>query len=178
MAWINIGICLTLSVLATAVQPAHRRRERADSLRFFAAFPHGVAAFTSSNNTAFKCLTATRTRFDPRAKTVTYVWHLKSISGHPRRDIVFDVSFGGAAGQGSFFVNHDTTSTYTAFYEYSDYATCAVTRSPLEGCDHCMLWVKKAVQYNVPKHCLDKYEETCEYRVPLIDRGLCKEEDD
>ncbi|XP_077520993.1 uncharacterized protein LOC144132455 [Amblyomma americanum] len=174
MAWLNFGACLSLLVLATVVPPAKGEREHVDSLRMFSALPHAVTAFTSSNDTAFKCSSIIRTLFDARAKTVTYVMSFKAHSGHRGREVIFDVSFGEKPGQGAFFVNQDTAQSYTGSYEYSDYATCAVIAFPFEGQQLCTLWVKEAVKYNIPKHCLDKYEQACEYRVPQIDRSLCK----
>ncbi|XP_077523083.1 uncharacterized protein LOC144133895 [Amblyomma americanum] len=105
MAWLNTGICFVLFVLPTAVRPANHNRESVNTLRVFSPFPHGVAVFTSSNDTVFKCMSATRTHFNPEAGTVTYVWHLKAHSGHPKRDIVVDLSFGVAPGQAAYFVN-------------------------------------------------------------------------
>uniref|UniRef100_G3MSI2 Lipocalin n=1 Tax=Amblyomma maculatum TaxID=34609 RepID=G3MSI2_AMBMU len=164
MAWLNYAVCFLLFVLGTARRDTNHDRERTDSTRMFAAFPHVVAVFTSNNHTSFKCLSATRTRFNAHNKTATYIWHLKAHSGHPRKDVSFDISFGETPGQGTFVLNNDTANPHTAYYRYSDYRTCAVTESPYDGSDHCTLWVKKNVKHNVPRHCLDKYEETCDVR--------------
>ncbi|XP_077520991.1 uncharacterized protein LOC144132453 [Amblyomma americanum] len=178
MTWLNHSLCFVLFVLAVADRENNLGREHTDSTRMFGALRHVVAVFTSNNHTSFKCLSATRTRFDAEAKTATYIWHLKAHSGHRRKDVPFDISFGGTPGQGTFVVNNDTANAHTAYYRYSDYRTCAITQSPYDGSDHCTLWVKKNFKHNVPRHCLDKYEETCDVRVPLIDRDLCKDEDD
>uniref|UniRef100_G3MRL9 Lipocalin/cytosolic fatty-acid binding domain-containing protein n=1 Tax=Amblyomma maculatum TaxID=34609 RepID=G3MRL9_AMBMU len=178
MAFLNIGITLLLFVLAAAIPPANRRRGSMDNSRVFTAFPHAVAAFTSSNDTALKCSSATRTHFDPQAGRVSYAWHLKAHSGHPRRDIIFDVSFGPTPGEALVTVNNDTSRSFTALYEYSDYDNCVVAKIPYEGHQQCTLWVKKSLKHNIPRHCLDKYDESCDYRVPLIDRDICNDEDD
>ncbi|KAK8757904.1 hypothetical protein V5799_004464, partial [Amblyomma americanum] len=136
MAVLNIGIVISLIALAIAVPPANRLSEGTDNLRVFTAFPNAVAAFTSSNDTVFKCSTATRTHFNPQAGTVTYVWHFKAHSGHRQRDVVFNIKFGDAPGRGIWNVDNDTAHNYTAYYEYSDYETCVVMKFTFEGHEH------------------------------------------
>ncbi|XP_065295049.1 uncharacterized protein [Dermacentor albipictus] len=178
MAWLKLAVCLLLFALATANLPGNRRRETTDSLRMFSAFPHAVAVFTTKNDTSFKCLSTTRRHFDPLKKTVTYVWHFKNYTGHQRRDVVFDVDFSGTPGQGTFFINNNKTRPFTAFYKYSDYRTCAVIITPYGGHDHCSMWVRRAWVHNVPQHCLNNYEEICGIGDNLVDRDICRDDDD
>ncbi|XP_049527230.1 uncharacterized protein LOC119459344 isoform X2 [Dermacentor silvarum] len=149
MAWLKLAVSLLLLALANASRPGNRRRETTDSLRMFTAFPHAVAVFTTKNDTSFKCLSTTRRHFNPRQKTVTYVWHFKNNTGHRRRDVVFDVDFSQTPGQGTFFINND-----------------------------CSMWVKRARVHNIPQHCLDKYEEICGIGENLVDRDICRDDDD
>ncbi|XP_037576977.2 uncharacterized protein LOC119459344 isoform X1 [Dermacentor silvarum] len=178
MAWLKLAVSLLLLALANASRPGNRRRETTDSLRMFTAFPHAVAVFTTKNDTSFKCLSTTRRHFNPRQKTVTYVWHFKNNTGHRRRDVVFDVDFSQTPGQGTFFINNDKTRPFTAIYNYSDYRACAVITTPYEGHDHCSMWVKRARVHNIPQHCLDKYEEICGIGENLVDRDICRDDDD
>ncbi|KAK8779785.1 hypothetical protein V5799_018865, partial [Amblyomma americanum] len=78
----KLAFCLLLCGLVAAVPTSNGRRDPADSVKLYEAFPSSVALFTSSNHTSFKCLSSSRTAFDPKAKTATYVWHFKGHSGH------------------------------------------------------------------------------------------------
>uniref|UniRef100_A0A131Z3C8 Lipocalin n=1 Tax=Rhipicephalus appendiculatus TaxID=34631 RepID=A0A131Z3C8_RHIAP len=178
MVLLKLALCVLLYGFASANPPANRPRGNADSVRMFATFPHAVAVFTTQNDTSFKCLSATRRNFKPREKTVTYVWHFKNHTGHQRRDVVFDVDFSETPGEGTFFVNNDKTRPFRAIYKYSDYTTCAVISFPYGEKDHCTMWMKRARVHNVPQHCLDKYEEICDIGVHLVDRDICRDDDD
>ncbi|KAL3224312.1 hypothetical protein MRX96_026638 [Rhipicephalus microplus] len=135
MVSLKLDLCVLLHSLAYANPPANRRRENTDSVRLFATFPHAVVVFTTLNETCFKCLSATRRNFRSREKTVTYVWHLKNHTGHPRKDVVFDINFAETPGEGTFFVNNDKTRPFRALYKYSDYSTCAVCERHFEAED-------------------------------------------
>ncbi|XP_075556914.1 uncharacterized protein LOC142589004 [Dermacentor variabilis] len=175
MGWLNIGACVTLSVIVTASVVTNRpQREPTDGFRMLGAFPRVVAISSSNNDTSFKCLTATRTHFDLEAKRATYVWHLGgSRASTAKRNATFDIQAGNAPDQVTYYVDNDLTRPYTAFYNYTDYETCMVTIVPYDNHDHCLLWVKPALSHDVPRHCLDHYEQTCEVRVPQFDNDLC-----
>ncbi|KAK8772017.1 hypothetical protein V5799_021920 [Amblyomma americanum] len=49
----------------------------------FGVFRRAIAISSSSNDTSFKCLSATLTHYDPRTKKATYVWHLKARGEKP-----------------------------------------------------------------------------------------------
>ncbi|KAK8757903.1 hypothetical protein V5799_004466, partial [Amblyomma americanum] len=143
----------------------------------YTEFPQPVAAFTSSNHSSFKCLSATRRAFDPKAKTATYVWHFKGHSGDNGKDVSLNFFPGDAPGQTRFYLNEDKTRVFTVLFEYTDYKSCAVVKLPYENHDHCMLWVRGAVVHNVPKDCLETYKGICDVRVSLVDGNICKDED-
>ncbi|KAK8770043.1 hypothetical protein V5799_013493 [Amblyomma americanum] len=178
MVWLKVGFGLLLFALASAVPPGNRRRDPTDLFKLYTAFPNAVAIFTSSNHSSFKCLTATRRAFDPKAKTATYVWHFKGHSGHKRKDVSFHLFREDTPGQDTYYLNDDKSREYTVIYEYTDYKTCVVLKLPYENHDHCMLWVRRSVINNVPKDCLENYEDICDVRVPLNDKNLCKDDDE
>ncbi|KAL1477305.1 hypothetical protein MTO96_035839 [Rhipicephalus appendiculatus] len=166
MGWSHVGTCVVLALLVGAIVTANRR-ERTDAFRMIAEFPRIVSISTSTNDSSFKCLSAMRTRFDPQAKRATYVWRLRDDHGRVRRERKLD--------QVVYYVDGDGTP-FTAYYNYTDYQNCMVIIVPYSGHDHCMLWVKRAVANSVPQNCLDKYEETCDVRVPTYDNDLCKDD--
>ncbi|XP_049527635.1 uncharacterized protein LOC125947259 [Dermacentor silvarum] len=178
MAFLNISVCFFLLVLATADPKPNRSREPTDSKRLFAAFPHAVAVFTSNNHTSFKCLSAKRTQFDPATGTATYVWHLKAHSGHKRKDVAFNLAPGDTPDTSVYYLNDDKAHQYKAYYGFTDYKTCVVLKVPYDNHEHCMLWVRRAVVHNVPQDCLEHYEGTCDIRVPLVDKDICKDDDE
>ncbi|XP_049527608.1 uncharacterized protein LOC125947239 [Dermacentor silvarum] len=148
------------------------------SVKLFAAFPHAVAVFTSNNHTSFKCLSAKRTQFDPATGTATYVWHLKAHSGHKRKDVAFNLAPGDTPDTSVYYLNDDKAHQYKAYYGFTDYKTCVVLKVPYDNHEHCMLWVRRAVVHNVPQDCLEHYEGTCDIRVPLVDKDICKDDDE
>ncbi|KAK8779794.1 hypothetical protein V5799_018866 [Amblyomma americanum] len=139
----------------------------------FGVFRRAIAISSSSNDTSFKCLSATLTHYDPRTKKATYVWHLKARGEKPARNITFDIEGGEIPDQVTYFVDNDRTRPHTAYYNYTDYRNCMVMIVPYSNHDHCLLWVTRSVVSNVPQHCLDNYEETCEVRIPQYENDLC-----
>ncbi|XP_077523082.1 uncharacterized protein LOC144133892 [Amblyomma americanum] len=107
MVWLKVGFVLLLCALVGAVPTNNRRRDPTDHVKLYTAFPGGVALFTSSNHTAFKCLSSSRIAFDPKAKTATYVWHFKGHSGHKRKDVSLHFFPGETPGQIRFYLNDE-----------------------------------------------------------------------
>ncbi|XP_050038143.1 uncharacterized protein [Dermacentor andersoni] len=175
MGWWNAATCVVLAVLVTAIIAANRR-EPTDAFRMIGAFPRAVSISTSSNDSSFKCLSAIRTHFDPQAKKATYVWRLRDDEGRVKKNVSFDIEEGNSIDQVTYFVDNDRTRPFTAYYNYTDYKNCMIIIVPYNGHDHCMLWVKRVIAHSVPQHCLERYEENCEVRVPTFENDLCKDD--
>ncbi|KAL1477306.1 hypothetical protein MTO96_035836 [Rhipicephalus appendiculatus] len=175
MSWPNVGTCAVLAALVGAITAANRR-EQTDAFRMIGAFPEPVSISTSSNDSSFKCLSAIRTHFDLQAKKATYVWLLRDEHGRVIKNVTFDIEEGNSSDQVICYVDGDRSRPVIAYYKYTDYDNCTIITGPYSGHDHCMLWVKREVAHSVPKHCLDKYEENCDVRVPTYDNDLCKDD--
>uniref|UniRef100_A0A6M2E6L6 Putative lipocalin-5 1 n=1 Tax=Amblyomma tuberculatum TaxID=48802 RepID=A0A6M2E6L6_9ACAR len=140
MVWLKAGVCLLLFALADAGPTRNSRHDSTDyakissvlSTQLYAAFPRPVAIFTSSNHASFKCLSATRTAFDPNVKSATYVWHFKPHSGHKGKDVRLNFFPGDTPGQ-KFYLNDDKAREFTVLFEYTDYKACAVVKLPYEN---------------------------------------------
>ncbi|XP_077523681.1 uncharacterized protein LOC144134709 [Amblyomma americanum] len=175
MGWFNLAACMLLAGLVTAHIAGHRRRDPTDSFRMFNAFRRMVAISSSTNDTSFKCMTATLTRYNPLEKKATYVWHLKARGDKPARNVTFDIEGSDIPDQVTYFVDNDQTQRFTAYYHYTDYRNCMVITVPYNNHNHCQLWVNPAVVHRVPKHCREIYEETCDVRISLFENNLCED---
>uniref|UniRef100_A0A6G5A390 Putative lipocalin n=1 Tax=Rhipicephalus microplus TaxID=6941 RepID=A0A6G5A390_RHIMP len=171
----QLRTCVVLAVLVGVVIAANRG-ERTDAFRVIEAFSRPVSIYKDSNNSPFKCLSATRTRFDPQAKEATYIWHLKDDHGKVKQNVSFDVEKGKEFDQVTFYVDDDRTQPFTAYLNYTDYQNCIVVIVPYSGHNHCMMWLQRRVAHNVPQNCLDKYEEKCGVKIPTFDSDLCKDD--
>ncbi|KAK8769229.1 hypothetical protein V5799_014306 [Amblyomma americanum] len=98
--------------------------------QMFNAFRRMVAISSSTNDTSFKCMTATLTRYNPLEKKATYVWHLKARGDKPARNVTFDIEGSDIPDQVTYFVDNDQTQRFTAYYHYTDYRNCMVITVP------------------------------------------------
>ncbi|XP_065295050.1 uncharacterized protein [Dermacentor albipictus] len=175
MTLLKLVACMMLATLVTAsVLP--KPRQPVDVFRMMAHFPRAVIVYASTNETALKCATTTRTYFDPGAKKATYVWDLKSDGYSVTGNIRYDVEEGNSPDAATFFVENDRTRPYTAICVYTDYNTCFVLKMPFQGQEQCMLWVKPAVIDSIPGHCRNKYKQNCPVRFPTYNNDLCEVE--
>ncbi|XP_049276353.1 uncharacterized protein LOC119373447 isoform X2 [Rhipicephalus sanguineus] len=130
MARWNVGVCITLAVLVP-VNMAGVHHEPMDAFRAMGNFEAGVSIYTSTNDPAFKCLTATQTAFDLEARTTTYVWHFKGHDGAVKKNVTFYVREGRAPQEVTYFLDNDTTLIYTASCLYTDYSSLRCQQSSL-----------------------------------------------
>ncbi|KAL3246992.1 hypothetical protein MRX96_057340 [Rhipicephalus microplus] len=151
MSWLKFTIGVFLVGVATVTGTQNQLPDGVDSFRMIGAFPNVVAVYTSTNDSSFKCLSATRTNYDSEAKTASYVWPLR---GHG-----------------------DNSRVYTGHHHYTDYQNCMVMTIKYRDHDHCLLWVKRSVAHAVPQNCLDHYEAKCDVRVPTFDNDLCRDDE-
>ncbi|XP_077537130.1 uncharacterized protein LOC144149443 [Haemaphysalis longicornis] len=178
MHWLRFGVCTLFAlVLAMAIPNPPAHREPIDGLRAIGVFRRVVAVSTNSNDSAFKCLSAIRTRYVPEEREATFVWNFKGHGGTAKKKLTFDIKFGNVSDQPTFFINKDYTRSFTAYYNYSDYENCLLAVIPTHDHEHCILWVKRSVAHAIPQNCLDHYEETCDVRVPQFDNDLCKDDE-
>ncbi|XP_049527591.1 uncharacterized protein LOC125947228 [Dermacentor silvarum] len=105
MALLILVACIMLTTLVTAnVVPD--RREPVDVLRTMAHFERALIVYTSTNDTALKCATTTRTYFDLGTKKATYVWQLKGHDGSDKRNITYDVQEADSPDKATYFVEN------------------------------------------------------------------------
>nr|XP_037275063.1 uncharacterized protein LOC119167651 [Rhipicephalus microplus] len=177
MSWLKFTIGVFLVGVATVTGTQNQLPDGVDSFRMIGAFPNVVAVYTSTNDSSFKCLSATRTNYDSEAKTASYVWPLRGHGGTERRNVTFIITPGEVRNQTKYFVDDDNSRVYTGYHHYTDYQNCMVMTIKYRDHDHCLLWVKRSVAHAVPQNCLDHYEAKCYVRVPTFDNDLCRDDE-
>ncbi|XP_077523688.1 uncharacterized protein LOC144134716 [Amblyomma americanum] len=181
MAWLKVQPCLLVLILYVGKFSAKRLRhphEPVDSFKMIGSLPSLVAMYTSSDSPIFKCLSATRTRYDNEQKVATYVWHLKGLAGSEKKQSAFHIIPGNTVDDVLFTLDDDDKDWYTAHYHYSNYKNCLVATIPYNGEDLCMLWVSKEVVDDIPEDCIDQYEDTCDVKVPEYTSDTCIDDPD
>ncbi|XP_077544593.1 uncharacterized protein LOC144157649 [Haemaphysalis longicornis] len=123
--------------------------------------PELVAASTSTDCATYFCLNASRTLYDATAKQVSYVWSFGGLEGTRKKSTVFDIHFGDSLDKPWYYIDGNTCHNYTAQVAYSDYSTCMVTIIPFPPDTLCVLWTKQSVATNIPKSCMDAFQEIC-----------------
>ncbi|KAL1443236.1 hypothetical protein MTO96_046057, partial [Rhipicephalus appendiculatus] len=63
----------------------------------FEIHPNGVAILDTDEGGDLECLTAVRTKFDKQGPAADYVWILKGLNGHPKRNITVHFKKGGSS---------------------------------------------------------------------------------
>ncbi|KAH8008964.1 hypothetical protein HPB51_008155 [Rhipicephalus microplus] len=62
---------------------------------------------------------------------------------------------------------------------YTDYENCVVADLELQGEGHqCTLWVRVAVENNIPQDCMDQFVDVCGVIVPENSQDMCADIDD
>lgn len=135
--------------------------------------PYMAAAYISSPDPAYQCLTASLTSFNETLKEGTYSWYLKSPIDHKTvvKQVNFHVRPGNTSDTLYFTVEGGGSEVYTSYYAYTNYENCLVAKIPYSDEELCILWVTPEVVDNIPQQCLAEYHVTCpvEYRAYYSD---------
>ncbi|XP_037576913.1 uncharacterized protein LOC119459157 [Dermacentor silvarum] len=172
-----------LCLLVSAMVSCHFKKDKGTHvqvdayrvIQMVASVPFMAAAYTSSSDPAYQCMTASVTSFDETKKEGTYSWYLKSPIDH--RTVVkvvnFHVTPGSAPDLLNFTVEGEGDQVYTAYYAYTNYENCLVAEIPYNNEDLCILWVTEEVEDNIPQECLTEYHETCPVEYRAYDSDIC-----
>ncbi|XP_075535409.1 uncharacterized protein LOC142570998 [Dermacentor variabilis] len=146
-----------------------------DIMKVFETHPYGVAIFDIDNDGDLDCLTAVRTKFDNDGPTADYVWLLKGLNGHVKKNITYHFEKGDAPDKAFVTVDDDDRQNQEARAIYADYQTCAVLDIPYNGKPECTLWTTDEVKDNVPSQCTEQYKKNCEVEVVVYDKESCSQ---
>ncbi|XP_070378611.1 uncharacterized protein [Dermacentor albipictus] len=175
-------ICLLLLVAAMASCHFGKKSKSAQDpvdayrvIKMVASVPYMAAAYTSSSDPAYQCMTASLTSFDETKKEGTYSWYLKSPVDH--RTVIKVVNFHFTSGSApdllNFTVEGGGNQVYTAQYTYTNYENCLVSQIPYNNEGLCILWVTEEVVDNIPHDCLAEYQATCPVEYRAYDSHIC-----
>nr|XP_054932314.1 uncharacterized protein LOC129387413 [Dermacentor andersoni] len=121
------------------------------------------------------CLTAVRTKFHKDGPTPDYVWVLKGLKGHVKKNITFHFKKGDAPDKAFVTVDDDEGQNQKARAIYADYQTCAVLEIPYNGNPQCILWTTDEVEDNVPSKCTEQFRKNCDVEVAAYDKEPCSQ---
>ncbi|XP_077523745.1 uncharacterized protein LOC144134787 [Amblyomma americanum] len=173
MRYQRFVVCLLPALAVAAILNSNHPHGPIQAFKTIASLRHVFAIFTSSSNPEFRCLISDAMRFDPKHMVATYVWTFMGLDGDERKTATFDISPGSVPDQLTFYVDHDFSTPYTAYYNYSNYENCLVAIIPYHGENLCMLWADRSVADSVPADCQQQYEDTCNVRFLDYDKKIC-----
>ncbi|XP_075553801.1 uncharacterized protein LOC142586821 [Dermacentor variabilis] len=176
----KICLCLLVAEMANChfwkkTKSTHVPVDAYRVIKMVASVPYMAAAYTSSSDPAYRCMTASLTSIDETKKEGTYSWYLKSPIDH--RTVVkvvnFNVTPGSAPDLLNFTVEGGGNQVYTAQYTYTNYENCLVSKIPYNNDGLCILWVTEEVVDNIPHDCLTEYQATCPVEYRAYDSDIC-----
>ncbi|XP_049517582.1 uncharacterized protein LOC119441791 [Dermacentor silvarum] len=141
----------------------------------FEKHPYGVAILDTDSDGDLDCLTAIRTKFDKDGPTADYVWVLKGLKGHVKKNITFHFQEGDAPDKAFFTVDDADGQKVETRAIYADYQTCAVLEMPYNGYPQCILWATDEVKDNVPSKCTEQFRNNCDVEFTAYDKELCSQ---
>ncbi|XP_054931999.1 uncharacterized protein [Dermacentor andersoni] len=145
-----------------------------DIMKIFETHPYGVAIFDIDNDGDLDCLTAIRTKYDNDGPSADYVWLLKGLKGHVKKNITYHFKKGDAPDKAFVTVDDDPQNQEARAF-YADFQTCAVLDIPYNGKPECTLWTTDEVKDNVPSQCTEQYKKNCEVEVVVYDKESCSQ---
>ncbi|KAL3186672.1 hypothetical protein MRX96_026830 [Rhipicephalus microplus] len=171
------ALCLASTVvckLGAPGGPMKLHRDSPDGFKTMEKFEHALAISDSDNDTVFECMTSTRVDINPETMTATYAISLPK----PGNVLLFQITPGSSPGRLIFKSDLDSNTREGVIY-YTDYENCVVADLELQGEGHqCTLWVRVAVENNIPQDCMDQFVDVCGVIVPENSQDMCADIDD
>uniref|UniRef100_A0A023GCZ8 Putative lipocalin-2 1 n=1 Tax=Amblyomma triste TaxID=251400 RepID=A0A023GCZ8_AMBTT len=148
-----------------------------DAFQVFANCPEAVLLYDNDETGSHLCLTTARQNFDENGPTATYVWQMKGLNGHAKKNITFHLKPGQTPDEAVFWLDADEGKEQVARLVYADYKSCGIFLVPLNGMIECMLWVTEEVKDNVPQYCIDQYDRNCDTKILEYSKDICSQVD-
>ncbi|XP_054932000.1 uncharacterized protein [Dermacentor andersoni] len=146
-----------------------------DIMKLFKKHSSGVAILDTDNDGDLDCVTAVRTKYDDDGPTADYVWLLKGLNGHVKKNITYHFEKGDAPDKAFVTIDDDDGQMQEARALYDDYQTCAVLEFPYKRNPRCMLWTTDEVKDNVPSECTEQFRKKCAVEVVVYDKESCSQ---
>ncbi|KAL1414819.1 hypothetical protein MTO96_007180 [Rhipicephalus appendiculatus] len=106
-------------------------------IQMVASVPYMAAAYISSPDPEYQCLTASLTSFNETLAEGTYSWYFKSQVDHKTvvKQVNFHVTPGNTSDTLHFTVEGGGSEVYTSYYAYCNYENCLVAKIPYNNDD-------------------------------------------
>nr|XP_037285506.1 uncharacterized protein LOC119178410 isoform X1 [Rhipicephalus microplus] len=177
------GIPLYISLFSVALCMAwakprdHYKDDVPDAFKIFRDHAYGVTILDSDGDGELECMTTKRTEYNPEAPSATFVWILKGLNGHEKKNIPFHVRPSNSSHEVLLNFDDDNRDRILTVL-YTDYKDCVVLEMPLLGKEECMLVVTREVKDAVPQHCFEHYDSNCYNKVTTYDPDVCSQVED
>ncbi|XP_077508035.1 uncharacterized protein LOC144119240 [Amblyomma americanum] len=134
-----------------------------------------VALFSSIDDPREKCLTCSRTVYEPEKRFAVFLFRYQGQNGERGADISYCVNLTATDSlKFGFSLCEDGAVTGSCQGYYFDGESCFLALFPTSGKDHCLLWVKQEFKDSVPEECVTQFDKNCgPERYTLYDEGQC-----
>uniref|UniRef100_A0A023G2P1 Putative lipocalin-5 1 n=1 Tax=Amblyomma triste TaxID=251400 RepID=A0A023G2P1_AMBTT len=134
-----------------------------------------IALYSSIDDPSEKCLTCTRTVYEPQNRFVVFVFHYQGQNGEPGTDVPFCVNLTATETLKFGFSPCDEGAiTGTSQGYYFDGKSCFLARFPTSNQDHCLLWINEDFIDSVSEECVTQFDQNCgPQRYTLYDKEKC-----
>uniref|UniRef100_A0A023GNK1 Putative lipocalin-5 1 n=1 Tax=Amblyomma triste TaxID=251400 RepID=A0A023GNK1_AMBTT len=138
------------------------------------ALESDVAIYDSVQDSSQRCMYTTRPVYLPKEQFAVYVLHYPDgKGGETQRPYCVGLNV-TESGDYQFFPCQTGPTDQLAQQLYFDGSVCYVTRIPLNGTYHCILFVKTEDKDSVPENCATQFDEKCgAQRYTLYSKELC-----
>ncbi|KAL3244549.1 hypothetical protein MRX96_047181 [Rhipicephalus microplus] len=172
-----VATCVCTLWLLFAAVTADSESEPPDDARnlfkVFATHPSGFAMLDADNDGDLDCMMAVRTNYEESGPSAEYVWILKGLNGHPKKNITVHFDKGDTPDKAVVTVDNAQDHKLQARAIYADFHSCAVLDIPYNGKPRCLLWVTDEAKDNIPSKCHEMFLKNCHTENVIYDKETC-----